>query len=249
MNTSDCGAVAQNNFDNLSRNPYPGRGLILGRNDQGFLVQVYWVMGRSENSRNRVLSYDKTTGRLYTEAADPKKVTDPKLIIYNAMDELRSPRAFIVSNGDQTDALIRGFATGKTFQQTLHEWEYEPDAPNLTSRISGFFLVDNGLGVLSLLRKSRWGTTCDRFFFTAPLSGFHAGFGFGLTTYSGDGNPLPSFEGEPLLLPLRGDVQSIAETYWEALNEANRVSLAVKIIGERQSVIQIINKYEKVAAG
>lgn len=236
---------AQANFFNLSQNPYPGRGIVAGLDETGqYMVQVYWIMGRSENSRNRVFKADDETGRLFTEAADPSKVKDPSLIIYNAM--LEAPPFYVVSNGDQTDTVIGELNRGPFFlESALCGREYEPDAPNFTQRITAVGKLDSRLGqriMMSILRKSRFGDRCDQHTYELHSG---PGFGFCVTTYSGDGDPLPPFRGDPLLMPLVGGAEDIARTYWDALNEANRVSLAVKWIeiGNGRSDIYIINEY------
>lgn len=244
--------VADANFFKLSENPYPGRGLIVGKDETGkHLVQGYWIMGRSENSRNRIFSAKR--GRLFTEAADSARMKYPSLVIYNAMDEVgyKDQSLFVVSNGDQTDSIIQAVANGEdSVGRVLAERQYEPDEPNFTPRIIGVSYLEGDatsfVTGLSILRKSDFGDACDRFCY--QYNEIAPGFGFCLTTYAGDGTPLPPFRGEPLLMPLVGDMQKIAETYWNALNEENRVSLAVKFIeiASETSRIHIINKYRKV---
>lgn len=214
--------------ERLAANPYPGRGLVLGRAESGeSWLQVYWIMGRSENSRNRVFVAEG--GELRTEAADPAKLADPSLIIYEAMLEL--PGVYLVSNGDQTRTVCDVMEAGGRFEDALEMREREPDAPNYTPRISG--LIDLRLGeavfALSILKANpAEPALTDRTTFrpAAPPPGF----GLGLTTYQGDGNPLPSFRGEPLWLPLSGSAEAVADAYWAALDRSNRVALAVKEI-------------------
>ncbi len=239
-------AVEKNMYD-LSQNSYPGRGIVMGMSETGgYVVQVYWIMGRSENSRNRVFGVEGT--RLFTEAADSSKVKDPSLIIYNAMRETH--RHFVVSNGVQTDKVIAGISAGDTFQGSLRGLEYEPDAPNFTPRITGICrldLVDRGdpFFGLDIIRKSVWDYSCDRFFYRYDR--IERGIGYCITTYTGDGNPLPAFVGEPLLMPLAGDIDAVANAYWQVLNEENRVALAVKFIAlQGTSCIKVINKFTKV---
>lgn len=212
----------------LAANRYPGRGLVMGRAESGASwLQVYWIMGRSENSRNRVFVADG--GELRTQAADPAKLADPSLVIYEAMLEL--PGVFLVSNGDQTRTLYDVMESGGRFEDALEMREREPDAPNFTPRISG--AIDLRLGdaslALSILKASAADASLtDRTTFRpAPPP---PGFGLGLTTYQGDGEPLPSFRGEPLWLPLAGSAEAVAEAYWGALDGENRVALAVKEI-------------------
>jgi IMP cyclohydrolase len=245
MNAEVMIALAQRNFLALSLNPYPGRGIVAGLSETGeYMVQVYWIMGRSENSRNRVFKVEDETGRLYTEAADPSKVKDPSLIIYNAMRE--EVPFYVVSNGDQTDTVVAGLYEGGAFylNEVLHNRQYEPDGPNFTQRITAVSQLTR-VGqrtCMSILRKSEFGGRCDHITYELHPG---PGFGYCITTYSGDGNPLPSFRGDPLLMPLMGGPENIAQAYWDALNEDNRVSLAVKWIdiSNGGSDILIINKY------
>ncbi len=238
----DIVSVAAENFRaRIAENPYPGRGLIIGRGPDGGWLQVYFIMGRSEHSRNRHFVVEGTT--LRTEAVDPSKVDDPSLIIYRAMAEL--PGIFLVTNGDQTDTVIEGIEAGESFEAALATREREPDAPNYTPRISGVLdaSVDakNPVLALNILRANDGDPAqTDR-------STFHPatpppGFGLALTTYEGDGSPLPPFRGDPLWMPLSGDAESVAETYWSALDAENRVALAVKAInfpgGESRIVVR-----------
>jgi hypothetical protein len=235
-------ALAKENFArHLAANPYPGRGLVLGRAESGAWLQVYWIMGRSENSRNRVFVAEG--GELRTEAADPAKLVDPSLVIYQAMLEL--PGVYLVSNGDQTRTLCEVMEAGGRFEDALEMREREPDAPNYTPRISG--LLDLRLGepalALSILKASAADPSLtDRTTFRPappPL-----GFGLCLTTYQGDGDPLPSYRGEPLWLPLAGGAEAVADAYWEALDRENRVAIAVKeIAASGASRIALRNRF------
>ncbi len=223
-------------------NPYPGRGLIIGRSQEEGWYQVYFIMGRSEHSRNRRFVLDGST--LRTEPVDPSKVEDPSLIIYEAMFELNGK--FIVSNGDQTKTLYEGLGAGKRFDESLSTREREPDAPNYTPRITGMLEVDAAGERISLniLKGNRIDPeNTDRYFYYPSLP--EMGLGYGLTTYLGDGSPLPSFSGDPLVLPLEGAAEDILEFYWNALNDENRISIAVKTIAEGGSKSDIIlkNKY------
>jgi hypothetical protein len=182
-------------------------------------------MGRSPNSRNRRFVHE--AGVLRTEPIDYSKVKDPRLIIYEAMLEL--PNRYIVSNGDQTRTIYEGIQKGIPFPETLAEREREPDAPNFTPRISGMLSLKDKKGAvsLSILKANPLDPAyTDRFYYQPAIP--KAGYGFGLTTYQGDGDPLPSFFGDPLLLPCQGTAEKILEIYWEALNAENRVALAVK---------------------
>lgn len=227
----DLAATAAANFRrHLLANRYPGRGLVLGRaGDDGGWLQVYWIMGRSENSRNRRLVADGSA--LRTEAVDPAKLSDPTQIIYEAMLEL--PGVHLVTNGDQTRTLAEAILRGETFEAALQTREREDDAPNYTPRISGLIDLRVRLGpprlALSILRANDADPSLtDRTSFRpAPPP---RGFGLCLTTYQGDGSPLPPFRGDPLLLPLEGDAEAVADRYWAALDAENRVALAVKPI-------------------
>ncbi len=226
----------------LKNNAYPGRGIILGKSDTGEWIEVYWIMGRSNNSRNRVFtSHD---GILQTQAADPAKVEDPSLIIYNAMKERDS--SFIVTNGSQTDVIDEGLQQGKTFEESLLSQSHEPDSPNFTPRISGCLHLKGEYprAMLSIIKASPFSEDHSEhhFFHYASIAD---GYGYAITTYQADGNPLPSFEGTPFLLPLHGDANQIAETFWDVLNDANKISLAVKTIDPvgLESTTRIINKY------
>jgi len=242
----DLQQIAQANLETrLQQSTYPGRGVVLGLDETGSrLIQAYWIMGRSPNSRNRVFETDGTS--VWTEAADPSQVKDPSLIIYNALRE--APGVFIVTNGDQTDTIYQAVLHGGTFEQALCVRAYEPDAPNFTPRISGIFELGIGqpVGRLSVLKKSPFDATTLRMHWT--YEGFGKGLGHCITTYMGDGSPLPAFEGEPYLVPLVGDPASIAETLWNALDADNRVSLCVKAIDpdDLVSEVVVVNQYEKV---
>lgn len=249
MNKVKLHQEAMRNFSDLRENPYPGRGIVVGLDDEEStsLVQVYWIMGRSENSRNRIF-VEGERGLVATEAADPAKVKDPSLIIYNAMVEGMCDREpfVVVSNGKQTGDVAERIQR-MLFCQSLSGYEYEPDVPNFTPRITAVSYWQNSLpkAKMSILRKSPWTEACDRHQYEYDALG--AGFGHCITTYSGDGDPLPSFRGEPLLMPLLGNIEDIAFGYWEALDPDNRVSLAVKFIptsGESKTFI--INKYTRV---
>lgn len=209
----------------IADNPYPGRGVVVGRDTQGEWTLIYWIMGRSPNSRNRM--FVATGGELRTEAVDPAKLEDPSLIIYEAMLEL--PGRQLVSNGDQTRTLSNGLLLGSTFVEALKTRAHEPDAPNYTPRISAMLDLRGPAPDIqfSLLKSNTENPDhTDRCFYSiAPPA---PGTGRALTTYVGDGNPLPSFSGEPLQLPCTGSTQDILNTYWSALNDDNRVALAVK---------------------
>ncbi|WP_027438549.1 IMP cyclohydrolase [Lachnospira multipara] len=226
----------------LSGCSYPGRGIVIGMSDDSkYAVTAYFIMGRSENSRNRVFV---TEGEgIRTEAYDPSKLEDPSLIIYAPVRVLGDKT--IVTNGDQTDTIYDNMSKGQTFEESLREREFEPDAPNYTPRISGLMTVKEGKYdyAMSILKSHNGNPSqCNRYTFTydAPL----AGEGHFIHTYMGDGNPLPSYEGEPTWVKLSGDIDTFTKTVWENLNEDNKVSLFVRYIniatGEYET--RIINK-------
>ena len=236
--------TARTNFENLSRNSYPGRGIVLGLSSTGEeMLQVYWIMGRSANSRNRVFVVHGEEMR--TKAFDESKLEDPSLIIYWPMRLVG--RAHVVTNGDQTDTIADALRAGGDFEQALRAREFEPDAPNFTPRISGVVDLDDSCAYrLSILKSADpEGDSCLRQYFYYEQAA--RGFGHGITTYRGDGNPLPSFAGEPLLLPLCDGAEATAKFYWDALNADNRVSLAVKAIplDGRPSKIVVVNSNVK----
>ena len=238
---------AWGNLDALAQNTYPGRGLAVGMDEtEQFLVQAYWIMGRSPNSRNRVFKSDKDKpGRLFTEPANPAKVQDASLIIYNAMMDDPKVGIFVVSNGHQTDSVFDGLMRRYSFKEALTGQKYEPDAPNFTPRITAASYLKNQLmtAEISIIKKAPFDETCQRHFFS--YEHLEPGIGLCLHTYSGDGEPLPSFNGEPFALPFEGDAEQIAETIWDDLDRDNRVSLAVKTIARSSgaSRLHIINKY------
>jgi hypothetical protein len=232
-------AEASGNFArHIEENSYPGRGLVLGRSsDAAAWLQVYWIMGRSPNSRNRVFEADGAT--LRTAPHDPATLRNPSLVIYEAMLEL--PGVHIVSNGDQTGTIRDEIASGGSFESALQKREREPDAPNYTPRISGLIDLREGepAFALSILKANPADPNrTDRTSFRpAPPP---PGLGLALTTYQGDGDPLPSFRGEPLWLPLDGDPDRLADRYWNALDTDNRVALAVKRIPASGGAAEIL---------
>jgi IMP cyclohydrolase len=243
----------------LRSNPYPGRGIVLGQNAAGQLVQVYWIMGRSANSRNRV--FHQEGDDVATRAADPSKLEDPSLIIYHPV-RVRG-RCHIVSNGDQTDTIMKSIeamaashgssaSSMVAFQTACATRCYEPDPPNFTPRISGLMdLGDAGCAYqLSILKANRQvdGLSQRNFFLyekTLP------GFGHCITTYRGDGTPLPTFAGEPQPVPLQDDIDAALDFWWGLLNEDNRISLLVKFIDPKtgDSRLRIVNKYQAAGGG
>lgn len=235
--------AAQNFEQHIRQNIYPGRGIVIGTSSvEDAWVQIYWIMGRSEHSRNRKFVAE---GRaLRTEPVDLSKVKDPSLIIYDAMLEL--PGVYLVTNGDQTRTLYDTLEKGGCFDDALNTREREPDAPNYTPRISGMVdLRKDQLRVcLSVLKANAIDPALtDRTTYRPAFP--EKGLGYCITTYMGDGNPLPPFSGDPVLLPCKGTADEILHTYWDALNTDNRISLAVKQIPANggKSTILIKNRY------
>ncbi len=226
----------------LSSNAYPGRGIVIGKSEDGIhAVTAYFIMGRSENSRNRVFTRDGNG--LRTEAFDPSKLTDPHLIIYAPVRVLDNK--LIVTNGDQTDTIYDLMAKAKTFEQALQTREFEDDAPNYTPRISGIlnFANDDFSYEMSILKSADGNPDCcNRYTFSydKPLRGE----GHFIHTYMGDGNPLPSFEGEPKLVGLSGNIDEFTEMLWNNLNEDNKVSLFVRYVNldDGTEETRIVNK-------
>ncbi|WP_163853343.1 IMP cyclohydrolase [Paenibacillus elgii] len=237
-------AQAEQYFQSLRQNAYPGRGIVIGQTPDGTrLVQVYWIMGRSENSRNRVF-IQEANGFVRTEAKDPAKLTDPSLIIYYPVKHANG--AHIVTNGDQTDTIHEALLSGSTFEAALATRTYEPDAPNFTPRISGLVDVNDGQFAYKLsILKSNGNTEDQTLRHTYTYEKALPGYGHCIHTYAGDGNPLPSFQGEPALVPIASDdIWLIADAYWQALNDENRISLLVKTIqiGSGETELLIVNK-------
>lgn len=212
----------------LRENAYPGRGIVLGRSQDGkYAVAAYFIMGRSSNSRNRVFVEDGEGIR--TQAFDPSKLEDPSLIIYAPVRVLGNKT--IVTNGDQTDTIYEGMDHQLTFEQSLRSREFEPDGPNYTPRISGVIhREENGFNYAMSILKSNNGNpaACNRYTFAYenPV----AGEGHFIHTYMHDGNPLPSFEGEPKLVFIPNDMDAFTDMLWKNLNEENKVSLFVRYI-------------------
>ena len=226
----------------LQSNAYPGRGIVIGKSDDGKkAVTAYFIMGRSENSRNRVFVEDGKGIR--TQAFDPSKLTDPSLIIYAPVRVLGNKT--IVTNGDQTDTIYEGMDKQMTFEQSLRSRAFEPDAPNYTPRISGIMHIENGTYnyAMSILKSANGNPeACNRY--TFAYENCLAGEGRFIHTYQCDGNPLPSFEGEPKLVGISGDIDTFTNMIWNSLNEDNKVSLFVRFIdiatGEYET--RIVNK-------
>lgn len=213
----------------IASTTYPGRGIVIGRSADGSkAVIAYFIMGRSSNSRNRIFVEDGEGIR--TEAFDPSKMEDPSLIIYAPVRVLGNKT--IVTNGDQTDTIYEGMDSQMTFEQSLRSREFEPDAPNYTPRISGILHVEDGKYNFAMsILKSNDGdpSSCNRF--TFAYNGIPAGEGRFLHTYMGDGNPLPSFEGEPTRVSIEeNDIDAFTKLVWDSLNEDNKVSLFTRMI-------------------
>lgn len=236
--------IADENAEILKKNSYPGRGIVLGVTRNGEkLVQIYWIMGRSDNSRNRIFVEEQ--GFVRTKAYDDSKLIDPSLIIYYPIKTF--DQYHIISNGDQTDTVYDYLKTGRNFEDALMTREFEPDAPNFTPRITGMMEL-NGKNIYSLaILKSQEGdsNTCIRNFFNIekPI----LGLGHCIHTYEKDGEPLPSFKGEPYLMPIQDSADEALAAYWELLNTDNRISLLVKTIEIKTGnvEIKIKNRYTK----
>lgn len=212
----------------LSSNAYPGRGIIIGKTSDGTkAVTAYFIMGRSSNSRNRVFVEDGEGIR--TQAFDPSKLEDPSLIIYAPVRVLGNKT--IVTNGDQTDTIYDGMDKQLTFEQSLRCREFEPDGPNYTPRISGIMHIENGRYnyAMSILKSNNGDpSSCNRY--TFAYENPKAGEARFIHTYMNDGNPLPSFEGEPELVDVADDIDAYTELLWNSLNADNKVSLFVRYI-------------------
>lgn len=224
----------------LASNTYPGRGIIIGKHsNEKTAVVAYFIMGRSENSRNRVFSLDGDN--MKTKAFDPAKLSDPSLIIYHPIRVLND--VTIVTNGDQTDTVYNALKAGNSFYSALRTRTFEPDPDNFTPRISGIInhrTCDYKLSILKSANNNPAST--QRFFFeySSPL----AGEGHFIHTYNCDGTPIPSFSGEPKLLSIDGDIDTFTNAIWNSLNEDNKVSLFTRFISSEtgKSETRIINK-------
>ena len=226
----------------LKANAYPGRGIVIGKSPDGSkAVCAYFIMGRSANSRNRIFVEDGAGIR--TQAFDPSKLEDPSLIIYAPVRVLGNKT--IVTNGDQTDTIYEGMDKQLTFEQSLRCREFEPDGPNYTPRISGIMHIEGGNYnfAMSILKSNNGNPdACNRYTFAYESA--VAGEGHFIHTYMHDGNPLPSFEGEPKLVEMSDDIESFTEMLWSSLNEENKVSLFVRYIDIQTGNIEtrIVNK-------
>lgn len=231
----------------LKDNSYLGRGIVIGKSKDGKnAVSLYFIMGRSENSRNRIFYFKDNV--LYTKPADKNKTINPELIIYAALREYENK--LIITNGDHTDTIFEGLKKGLDFEESLKIRKFEPDAPNFTARISGILYFENNdfsykMSVLKSANEE--GTVCHRYTFDyEPL----CGEGHFIHTYSCDGNPLPPFYGEPKRVEIPNDIDEFADKIWNALNEDNKISLFARYIdlktGERTDRIINKNKYYEI---
>ncbi|MFA9466243.1 MAG: IMP cyclohydrolase [Velocimicrobium sp.] len=226
----------------LQENTYPGRGIIIGKSKSGtHAVFAYFIMGRSENSRNRV--FIEAGEGIRTEAFEPSKLTDPSLIIYAPVRVLGNKT--IVTNGDQTDTIYNLMDKQLTFEQALRTREFEPDAPNYTPRISGILHIESGMFhyAMSILKSNHGNPdSCQRnlFAYNNPINGV----GHFIHTYQCDGNPLPSFEGEPRKIEILDSIDAFTSTIWDNLNEENKISLFVRYINMEEGSYEsrMINK-------
>ncbi len=211
--------------DRIAGNPYVGRGIVIGKTEDGkCAATAYFIMGRSENSRNRI--FTNKGGDIYTEPFDASKVEDPSLIIYAALRTYQNQ--LIVTNGDQTDTIYKGLREGKEFEKSLRTRAFEPDAPNLTPRISGILNFAGGdfsykMSILKSLDAE--GSDCARYTFDYPTK---AGLGHFIHTYVTDGNPIPTFQGEPERILIPSDIDALTKDIWENLDENNKISLYVR---------------------
>lgn len=229
----------------IGNNSYPGRGILVGMTKDNKAVVGYFISGRSENSRNRVFEADEA-GDVFTKPFDESKVEDPSLIIYRAVAHIDG--GLIVTNGDQTDTVARFMAEGKSSRQALFTREFEPDAPNFTPRISGvlsFGQKDGFKYEMSILKSAdEAGSACSRFFYDYPAL---AGKGHLIHTYERDGNPLPTFCGEPRPVAIDDDIDAMTEAIWESLDADNKISLYVAYtdLNSMKTETRMINKNER----
>lgn len=225
--------------DILAGNPYPGRGVLAGKTPAGENMIAYFIMGRSENSRNRLFSVQN--GTVKTEPFDASKVRDPSLIIYTAIRDCG--KKLLVTNGDQTDTLYKDLTAGKTAEESLTGRTYEPDAPNYTPRIGCVFDRETGEYELFLLKRAQTNDACERFFYRYEGA---RGEGKCIHTYVTDGDPLPPYYGEPETFAIGNDRKAFAEELWNALDENNKISLYVRFFDKNGQTKEILyNKNQK----
>ena len=225
----------------IAGNPYVGRGIVVGKSADGKnAVSAYFIMGRSANSRNRVFA--ARDGAIFTEPFDASKVEDPSLIIYAAVREYRNN--LVVTNGDQTDTIVAGLQAGKTFEAALESRCFEPDAPNFTPRISAMLTFADGDFTyrMSILKSiDAKGSACARYAFAYPSA---AGLGHFIHTYVTDGNPIPTFQGEPERVAVHDRIDDLTQTLWNALDADNKISLYVQYrnLSTGKTETRIVNK-------
>lgn len=234
---ADLGALLKNN-------EYPGRGIVIGKSEDGRSIAVaYFIMGRSANSRNRVFTEDGDTVTIYP--ADSSKVEDPSLIIYSPIRKIGD--SLIVTNGDQTDTIYDFMKDGNTFEEALETREFEPDGPNWTPRISGVVTLDESESYKMSILKSQdsEGTDCARYTFSYKLQ---KGLGHFIHTYKTNGNPIPTFEGEPERVKVPNSAEEFAQLIWSNLNEENKIALYVRYIDVVDGKVtnKLVNKFEKI---
>lgn len=224
----------------LKDNTYPGRGIMVGKSEDGkYAVCAYFIMGRSANSRNRI--FTNKNGEIYTEPYDASKVEDPSLIIYSAVKKYNN--TLIVTNGDQTDTIYNSLKAGKCMKHALRTREFEPDAPNFTPRISACLNFDGGYSYeMSILKSAdEKGSACNRYFYEYEALD---GVGHFIHTYVCDGNPIPTFQGEPERVKIPSDIDTFTAEIWNSLNEQNKISLYVRYtsIEDGSETDRLINK-------
>ena len=236
MNVYEIGSLSEK----LASNTYPGRGIMLGMTADGKQsVAAYFIMGRSVNSRNRV--FVEEPDGIRTEAYDPSKLEDPSLIIYHPVREVG--RGLIVTNGDQTDTILEFLERGLPMEQALRTREFEPDGPNWTPRISGLLSPDGSYKLSILKSADAEGSACTRQTFEYPAL---PGLGHFLHTYVCDGNPIPTFQGEPERVAIEGDIDTFTAQLWDNLNADNKISLFVRFTDLKTRAYQqrILNKHQ-----
>ena len=246
MNTKNYNLESKDNFEkHIKENIYPGRGIIIGINSEGDFIIIYWLMGRSENSRNRILVNQDL--ELRTEAINPDKIKNPSLIIYSAVKKISN--GFLVSNGDHTERILNRLNQKKNFESAISEENHENDPPNFTPRIVGLisFLSKKTEIKFGIIKKSPFSNEFSEYS-TFSYNLIKKGFGYGISTYISDGNPLPSFNRSPMLFPLNGDIRDITKNYWEALNRKNKLSIAILKISSKNSFHEwnILNAKTKI---
>ena len=222
----------------VGRDPYVGRGILVGTTPDGRAVIAYFIMGRSKNSRNRV--FELREDGLYTKPFDAAKCADPSLIIYRAAGDYENNT--VVTNGDQTDTILAALAEGGTFESALETRVFEPDAPNYTPRISAMvsYTDDSFTYKMSILKSlDAEGSDCARYVFSYPAK---PGVGHFIHTYVGDGNPLPSFQGEPERIAIPNDTEAFVKELWDALDADNKISLYVSVVDQGDQTVYLLNK-------